>query len=129
MNTNVRSTYMNASVTTASPQRLLVMLCDRLRLDVQRAIEAQKAGKYDEASRQLLHAQEIVLELRTSLRLDAWEGAQQLASLYDWRYSQLIKANTSRDVAVSEDCLGIIEPLVETWREAALLAAGAAQSA
>jgi flagellar protein FliS len=118
---NYAQTYVAQSVSTASPARLLIMLLDRLVLDVQRAVQSQEAGSHAEASQQLLHAQEIVLELRTSLRIDVWDGAAQLASIYDWLYSQLIKANVSRDVAVTKDCLSIIEPLVETWREAALL--------
>lgn len=120
MNQNARSAYLNASVNTANPQRLLVMLYDRLVLDVTRGIEAQRAGQYDEASRQLLHAQEIVNELRSSLKADLWEGGARLASLYDWLFSELIKANIGRDVTVSETCLAIVEPLAQTWREAAL---------
>jgi flagellar protein FliS len=125
MNPNARNAYMNASVTTANPQRLLVMLFDRLVLDVKRGIEAQQAGQYDEASKQLLHAQEIVNELRSSLKVDAWEGGPRLASIYNWLFSELIKANISRDVTVTESCLSIIEPLAETWREAALAVGGA----
>jgi flagellar protein FliS len=123
MNANARATYMNASVTTANPQRLLVMLYDRLVLDVKRGIEAQRAARFDEASRELLHAQEIVNELRASLQVDTWEGGPALASLYDWLFSELIKANVGRDVTVSEACLAVIEPLTAAWREAAVAAA------
>lgn len=129
MNPNARSAYMNASVNTANPQRLLVMLFDRLVLDVKRSIEAQRTGQHDEASRQLLHAQEIVNELRSSLKADAWEGGPQLASIYDWLFSELIKANVGRDVTVSEACLAIVEPLAQTWREAALAVTADPQSA
>ena len=129
MNPNARKAYMNASVTTANPQRLLVMLYDRLVLDVKRGIDAQQARNFDEASKQLLHAQEIVSELRASLKVDAWEGGPQLASIYNWLFSELIKANVSRDVAVTEGCLRIVEPLAETWREAALAVGANAQSA
>lgn len=118
---NYAQNYVNQSVATASPERLLIMLLDRLVLDVQRAIQSQEVGDHAEASPQLIHAQEIVLELRSSLKMDVWDGAAQLASIYDWLYSQLIKANISRDVAMTRECLGIIEPLAETWREAALL--------
>ncbi len=117
---NAQNAYVAQSVSTASPARLLVMLLDRLVLDVQRAISAQESGDHLAASPDLMHAQEIVLELKTSLRLDVWEGAAQLSSIYDWLYRELIRANVNRDVAVTRDCLGIIEPLVETWREAAL---------
>jgi flagellar protein FliS len=118
---NYAQNYVNQSVATASPERLLIMLLDRLVLDVQRAIQSQEAGEHAAASPQLLHAQEIVLELRSSLKMDVWDGAAQLASIYDWLYRELIKANVSRDVEVTKDCLKVIEPLVETWREAALL--------
>jgi flagellar protein FliS len=125
MNPNARNAYMNASVNTATPQRLLVMLFDRLVLDVKRGIEAQQAKNYDEAGKQLMHAQEIVSELSSSLKVDAWDGGPRLASIYNWLFSELIKANVSRDVTVTESCLSIIEPLAETWREAALAVGGA----
>lgn len=117
---NYAQTYVAQSISTASPERLLIMLLDRLLLDVRRAIQRQEAGDHLVANTDLIHAQEIVLELRTSLNLDVWDGAKQLASIYDWLYGQLIKANVSRDVSLTKDCLGIIEPLAETWREAAL---------
>lgn len=120
MNANARNAYMNAAVTTANPQRLLIMLFDRLVLDLKRGIEAQREEKYDEASAQLLHAQEIVSELRASLKVDVWEGGPQLAAIYDWLFGELVKANVSRDVAVTEGCLPIVESLAETWRDAAL---------
>ncbi len=120
---NYAQSYVNQSIATASPERLLVMLYDRLVLDVQRASAAQEAGDHASAGPNLMHAQEIVLELKSSLRLDVWDGAQPLADIYTWLYGRLIKANTSHDVAITRDCLSIIEPLAQTWREAALAAA------
>ncbi len=67
MMTDARAAYMDASVATADPSRLLVMLCDRLVLDVQRALGAQVAGHHETAHHQLVHAQAIVTELRVSL--------------------------------------------------------------
>lgn len=122
---NPRAAYMGQMVTTANPQRLLVMLYDRLELDVQRAVTAQQAGDHPAARDQLLHAQDIVLELSSSLRHDVWDGSKQLASLYTWLHSQLVRANVERDVEVTEDCLSVITPLAETWREAAVAAAAA----
>ena len=129
MNTNARNAYLNASVTTANPQRLLVMLYDRLVLDIKRGIEAQREERYDEASTQLLHAQEIVNELRASLKADLWEGGPRLASIYDWLFGELVRANIGRDVAITEACLSIVEPLAQTWREAALALGADAQPA
>ena len=122
MNPSARAAYMDASVATASPARLLVMLYERLTLDCQRALDAQRAGDHQEAHRQLLHAQDIVMELRASLKTDAWEGGPALASLYDYLHTRLINANVKRDVAITEHCLGLVQDLAQTWREAALQA-------
>lgn len=122
MNANARNAYLGNSVTTASPERLLIMLFERLALDVQRAIDCQEAEDHLAAGPHLLHAQDIILELRSSLRQGIWDGSEQLASIYSWLHLELIKANTSRDVNVTRDCQRIIDPLVETWREAAVAA-------
>lgn len=117
---NARNAYLGNTVNTASPERLLIMLLERLALDVQRAIDCQEANDHLGAGPHLLHAQDIILELRSSLKQGIWDGSEQLAAIYSWLHLELIKANTSRDVAVTRDCQRIIEPLVETWREAAV---------
>ena len=121
MNPAARNAYVDQMVTTAGPGQLLVMLFDRLVLDVQRAMEFQQTEDFAAASPQLLHAQEIVLELRSSLQRDVWEGAAQLDTIYAWLHSHLIRANVQRDPAVTAECLRIVEPLAATWREAALV--------
>ncbi|MGN6577205.1 MAG: flagellar export chaperone FliS [Nocardioides sp.] len=125
MNASARNAYMGGMVTTASPARLLVMLFERLGADVDRAIAAQQAGEHNAAGPHLIHAQEIVLELRSSLDHDVWDGAARLDDIYSWLYRELIRANTSRDVAVTQGCKSVVDPLVETWREAALASVAA----
>jgi flagellar protein FliS len=110
MNPSARAAYMDASVATASPARLLVMLYERLVLDCHRARDAQQSGDHQEAHRQLLHAQDIVMELRSSLKTD------------DYLHTRLINANIKRDVTITEHCLGLVQDLAQTWREAALQA-------
>lgn len=123
MYSDPRAAYMDASVATASPARLLVMLYERLVLDVRKGMAAQQQGDHPEAHTQLLHAQDIVLELRATLDVDAWDGGPGLASIYDFLHLQLVRANISRDVATTEGCLRLVEDLCATWREAALAAA------
>ena len=123
MISDARSAYMGASVNTASPARLLVMLYERLVLDCRRALDAQRAGDHNEAHTQLVHAQDIVMELRSSLNTDVWDGGPGLASLYDYLHTRLIRANVGRDDSITEHCLGLVTDLCQTWREAALQAA------
>ena len=88
--------YLQASVETASPARLLVMLYDRLVLDCRRAVAAQESGDQRGRRIQLLHAQDIVAELQSSLRPDAWDGGQALNGLYTHLLVQLVRANVDR---------------------------------
>jgi flagellar secretion chaperone FliS len=124
MTPNARSAYMDASVGTASPARLLVMLYERLVLDITRGLEAQRSGVVQDAHQQLMHAQDIVLELHASLKVDSeWEGGASLASLYDYLHRQLVRANISKDSALTESCLTLATDLCAVWREAALQSA------
>ncbi len=120
MMTDARAAYMDATVATADPSRLLVMLCDRLVLDVQRALTAQVAGNHGAAHEQLLHAQAIVTELRNSLDPDGFEGGAELGALYDYVYQQLVLANIHRDSEVTERCEQLVTGIADTWRQAAL---------
>lgn len=127
MNPTVRSAYVESSVQTASPARLLVMLYDRLALDCRRALDLQDAGDHQGAHRQLVHAQDIVAELQATLDKDAWDGATLLDGLYSHLRVQLVQANVRRDRETTAHCLELVTGLAEAWREAALR--GAAVSA
>jgi len=118
-----RSRYARDSVTTASPARLLVMLYDRLVRDLvtaERALAEPGGAPAGDARDALLHAQEIVLELRASLDLDAWDGAAGLADLYAFLHGELVAANVDRDVTRITPCRQIAEELRDAWRQAAL---------
>ena len=116
---SLRSRYLGDSVATASPQRILVMLYDRLALDLERAQAALSGGDRQEAGAQLQHAQDIVLELRSSLQVDAWEGGPRLAALYAWLVGELVQANVKADRNRVAACLQVVEPLRDAWRHAA----------
>ena len=119
----LRDRYLADSVNTASPGKLLVMLYDRLVMDLVQGEEAVRAGDRERSAERLTHAQEIILELRTTLDLDAWSGAAGLANLYGFLLTELIGANVGRDADRIAACRSLIEPLRDAWREAAALAA------
>jgi flagellar secretion chaperone FliS len=120
--TSPRDRYLSDSINTASPAKLLVMLYDRLILDLGQGEEALRNGERETAHDRLTHAQEIVLELRTSLDVEAWSGAPGLANLYGWLLTELIGANIGRDADRVAACRALVEPLRDAWREAAVAA-------
>jgi flagellar protein FliS len=117
-----RNPYLQDSVGTASPGRLLVMLYDRLVADLFQGEEALRADNRELSAERITHAQEIILELRTTLDVEAWSGAPGLASLYGFLLTELIQANVKRDADKVASCRALVEPLRDAWREAALLA-------
>ncbi|MEV6849969.1 flagellar export chaperone FliS [Actinoplanes sp. NPDC051411] len=118
----MRDRYLRDSINTASPAKLLIMLYDRLIVDLAQGEEALRAGDRERANDRLTHAQDIVLELRTSLDVEAWSGAPGLASLYGWLLTELIGANIGRDVDRVAACRALIEPIRDAWNEAATAA-------
>jgi flagellar secretion chaperone FliS len=115
-----RSLYNRDSVLSASPAQLLVMLYDRLLLDLQRAEAAQLGEDWPLASAQLLHAQEIVAELIGSLRPEIWDGGPGLLAVYNYVLTAMVQANTHRDVEKTRECATLVEPLRLAWHDAAL---------
>ena len=117
-NPALRTRYLAESVATASPGQLLVMLYDRLVVDLTQAEDALRARDNATASARLMHAQDIVSELRGSLDLAAWDGAAGLAQLYGFLFTRLIKANVGSDADLVAECRAVVEPLRDAWREA-----------
>ncbi|GAA1648127.1 flagellar export chaperone FliS [Georgenia ruanii] len=112
------------AVSTATPAQLLIMLYDRLVLDLDRAVEALKEEDRPAANDQLTHAQEIIHELRSSLDVSAWEGARGLMDLYGYLLTELVGANIARDIARVRACRDLVAPLRDAWHEAASQAVG-----
>lgn len=117
---NARAAYVGNSVTTASPGRLLVMLVERLVLDVERALRAQTDENWADAHHHLLHAQEIVVELASSLRPEQMPAGKELAMIYEFLRGRLVAANINRDPEATRQSLSISRDVCDMWRTAAL---------
>lgn len=114
-----RAQYNRDMILSATPARLLTMLYDRLLLDLGRAEAAQLASNWTVSTENLLHAQDIVAELSSSLDVDAWDGADGLLAVYSYVSNALISANLDRDVERTRESIALLEPLRTAWHEAA----------
>lgn len=121
---NATDRYLADKVATASPAQLVGMLFDAGVQAVRQAVAANAAGHHNEATRRLIKAQDVVMELRCSLDLDAGaELARNLDALYAYAYRRLVEASVRRDAAAMSEVLAILEPLRDAWRDACLGAA------
>jgi flagellar protein FliS len=114
-----KSKYRSDAVHTMSPGQLIVALYDRILLDLDRALAAMAGTDVYGAHSALVHAQEIVHELLTSLDLKQWPGGASLAAVYRHVQDALIEANVSKDPAPVHSSREMLVPLRDAWREAA----------
>lgn len=125
MNPYARDRYLGDAVTTGSPQTLLVRLYDRLVVDLEGAEAAIGEQRLDRANELIGHAQDIITELRVTLKVDLWDGGPGLAQLYDYCYTELVEANLAKDADKVAIVRGLLAPLRDAWKQAALELAAA----
>ncbi|NEN05176.1 flagellar export chaperone FliS [Diaminobutyricibacter tongyongensis] len=113
--------YNRNAILSATPTQLVTMLYDRLVLDLKRAEAAQDDERWADAHEQLLHAQDIVAELSSSLRIDAWDGAAGLFAIYVYVHQALVDANIHRNIDRTREAIALLEPLCASWHQAAQL--------
>jgi flagellar protein FliS len=115
----IRSAYVRDAVASASPVSLLVMLYDRLLLDLRWAQESQLEGQWQAASTRLIHAQNIIAELTSTLKPELWEGGPALLSLYLYVAQLMRTGNVSHDPTRIAECIELLEPLRLAWHAVA----------
>lgn len=113
------SAYNRDSVLSASPARLVTMLYDRLVLDLTRAEEALQAQNWPTAWENLRHADQIVAELASSLKVDVWDGADGLLQLYGYLAELIVAGTVDHDASKVREAIELVEPLRLAWHEAA----------
>lgn len=121
---NARARYLADAVATATPARRIVMLYDRLWLDVQRSQAGLASDDPRSAAEHTLHAQQIVAELLGSLDVTAWEGAGNLASIYGFLLNELTDALVKPVPGRLDASLGIVGKLREAWQQAEIALSG-----
>jgi flagellar protein FliS len=118
MSSDPLSTYKSTHVETASKEKILLMLYDELISTVREARDALEDADKQNAHDNLLHAQEIVTELLSTLDMDVGgDIADELYSLYDYVLHNLIQANVENEPSRLNDVLPVVEDLQEAWDE------------
>lgn len=113
--------YASVTAQTASPQRLLTMLYDRLILDLAIAEAAMRTADHETTGQRLQHAQEILLELWASLDEKVWPEGAPLRSIYLWLVSELMACRIPPQPERVLAARLLLEPLRDAWKQALTL--------
>lgn len=109
--------YKSNSVTVASSEQLLIMLVDAAVKYTKVARLAIVRGDKERAHKELIRVQDIFGELIRTLDVNAGDFAKELLIIYTCIRQQLIKANITKDVAIIDEILPLIEQVRDTWYE------------
>jgi len=112
---NPYATYKKQSVETMTPIEMVVKGYDECERQLNRAICFIENKDFYEAHVALDKASELVNAFRASLDMSAGEMSNNLDSLYEYFYRQIIAADTKKDVAIIEDVLPQIGELKDAF--------------
>ena len=110
--------YKQMQIKTAGPGKLLLMLYQGAIKFMKLAKKNIKEGKIEESHKNIIKAQNIILELQSTLNKE--QGGQiavQLESLYDFIYRELIQANLNKNTKHLDNVIPLVEELFVTYKE------------
>lgn len=117
---NVAAAYLDNKIKTASPAELTLMLYDGSIKFCNIAIMALEENDNSKANTNIIKAQKIILELRSSLD-HRYEVSENLDLLYEYIYSKLVDANIKKDRTILDEVLLSLRELRDTWKEAMVI--------
>jgi flagellar protein FliS len=109
--------YLEMQVSTATPQRLRLMLIDGALRQARRTAELWRDGQFDTALEALIRCREIVGELIAGIDKEASPLASQVASVYVFLFSLLTEVQQTRDEHQLAAIIRVLEEDRETWRQ------------
>ncbi|NDI36512.1 flagellar export chaperone FliS [Chengkuizengella sediminis] len=114
---NQQNKYLQTSIQTASPAKLLIMLYDGAIKFSKLAIAAIEDKNYEAANTNIGKVQNIINEFMVTLDHKA-DIAKDLMKLYEYIMHRTSEANIKKDTQVMEEVIDLLQQLKETWVEA-----------
>lgn len=113
-----QNAYRNNQILTAPQNKLVLMLFDGIVKNINMAKLSLEKGEDRKFSEYLMKAQDIIMELMTTLNFEAGGNvAEGLYKMYDYMYFKLVKANIEKNIDYSNEVLKYAEELRDTWAQ------------
>jgi flagellar protein FliS len=116
--------YQQNSVTTASPEKILIMLYDGAIQFLNKAKIAMQNKNIEDTHNNIIGAERIIAEFMNTLDMElGGEVAKNLYKLYEYLNYRLVQANIKKDVIIIDEVLTHLKDLKQTWEQAIRIAA------
>ncbi len=112
---NLRDKYRNDAVNTASPVELIIMLYDGCIKQIRMARLYSEDNNYEEKSKAIVKAEEIIDELIRSLDMSV-PMSKDLMKLYDFMTEELYQANVKQDMDRLKPVEDMLTELRDAWK-------------
>lgn len=120
--------YRKASIDSATPLQLVVMLYDGAIRFLNQARVAMQHHNLEKQHEYCLRAQDIVSELICCLDTErGGEVASSLFSLYSFVYDRIVQANIQDDLNYLDQAMRVLTELRESWSQLEQMSHGAKQ--
>jgi flagellar protein FliS len=114
----VNNSYLKNQVMGASPIKLVVMLYEGSIRSMKMAKAAIEKQDVVQAHTQLVKAQNIIAELKSSVNTDVDVTiSQNLINLYDFCNEQLLQANLNKDSSLVDNAINTMSELLVSWKQ------------
>ena len=115
---NIKKSYLKNQVMSASPNKLIEMLYQGAIKSVKIAGIAIENDNPKKAHKELVRAQDILMELKGSLNTEVGgDVPENLESLYEFMYQQLVKANMNKDQTLLPPVVKMLTELLDAWQQ------------
>ncbi len=115
-----QETYRINQIQTASREQLLLITYDIGIQACKSGEDAMRRGDVEGSNVALQRAQSVIRELMVTLNVEVGgDVAQQLMSLYEFLYYELVHANVHKDVDQLGNVRSMLQELRQTWQEVA----------
>jgi flagellar secretion chaperone FliS len=108
--------YLETQVTTATPQRLRLMLIEGAQRRARAAQAAWEAGRITEGVEAIEHCRNIITELISGIHPDQTPTAKQVLGIHLFLLSALTEAQFAHDGNRLVDVLRVLDEEQQTWQ-------------
>jgi len=115
--TDPRNIYLETQVSTATPQKLRLMLIEAAVRKAQATLEHWESGRQEDGLQALLRCEAIAQELLDGIRDDGSPLIAQVLDIYRFLVKELIDAEVSLDAGRVAGVLNVLQEERQTWQE------------